>query len=273
MEVTDDFFATNRSLWNGWTAIHTRSAFYDVDAFRRGRSTLNAIELEALGAVAGRSLLHLQCHFGMDTLSWARLGARVTGVDLSDAAVAQARALAGETGIPAEFVAANVYDVPRVLGREFDIVFTSYGVLAWLPDLPRWGEVVARSLRPGWRFFIVEFHPFASALADDGETVAYPYFHTPEPLRLEARGSYADPDAPFTHPAFEWTHSLADVVNALLGAGLTIEHVHEFPYSPYNCFPFVEEREPGRWVVRGGRRLPLTFSIRARRGWQIGNGE
>ena len=264
--MTDDFFSTNRALWNGWTAIHTRSAFYDVDAFRRGRSTLNAMELDELGPVAGKSMLHLQCHFGMDTLSWARLGARVTGVDLSDAAIAQARALAEETGIAAEFVAANVYDVPRAIGREFDIVFTSYGVLAWLPDLPRWGEIIARALRPGGTFYIVEFHPFAGVLGDDGATLAHPYFHSAEPLRVQASGSYADPAAPFIHPSYEWTHSLADVVNALIAAGLTIEHLHEFLYSPYNCFPFVEEREPGTWVVKGGRMLPLVFSVRATKG-------
>lgn len=256
----------NRDLWNRWTPIHEKSAFYDVAGFRAGASTLKHVELQELGRVEGKRLLHLQCHFGMDTLSWARRGARVTGVDLSDAAIELARSLAREEGSDARFIRADLYDLPRVLAEEFDVVFTSYGVLSWLPDIGRWAEVVARSLRPGGTFYVVEFHPLADAVGEDGRTLRHPYFHSPEPLEVEERGSYADRGAELVHPAYFWCHTVGDVVSALAGAGLRIEFVHEFPYSTYNCFPYLEEREPGRWWPReSAGALPMMFSIRATR--------
>lgn len=256
----------NRDLWNRWIPIHEKSAFYDVAGFRAGASTLKPVELEEVGSVEGKRLLHLQCHFGMDTLSWARRGARVTGVDLSDAAIELARSLAREEGIDARFLRADLYDLPGVLAEEFDVVFTSYGVLPWLPDIRRWAEVVARFLRPGGTFYVVEFHPLADVVDDDGRTLRHPYFHSPEPLEMEQRGSYADPAADLAHQAFFWSHTLGDVVSALVGAGLTIEFLHEFPYSVYDCFPYVEERQPGRWWPReSAGALPLMFSIRATR--------
>jgi SAM-dependent methyltransferase len=262
----DPHIETNRALWNGWTGIHEKSAFYDVAGFRAGASTLKHVEVEEVGSVEGKRLLHLQCHFGMDTLSWARRGARVTGVDLSDAAIELARSLAGETGLEARFLRSDLYHLPQVLAEEFDVVFTSYGVLPWLPEIRRWGEIVARYLKPGGTFYLVEFHPLADVVDEDGRTLRHPYFHSPEPLEAEQRGSYADPEADLTHPAFFWSHTLGDVVSALAAAGLRIEFVHEFPYSVYNCFPYVEEREPGRWWPReSAGSLPLMFSIRASR--------
>ncbi len=259
-----NYVETNRSLWNGWTPIHERSAFYDVAGFRAGASTLKHVEREELGEVRGKSLLHLQCHFGMDTLSWARLGARVTGVDLSDAAIELARSLAREEGTGARFLRSDLYALPGVLSEEFDVVFTSYGVLPWLPDIRRWGEIVARCLKPGGTFYVVEFHPLAEAVDDDGRTLRHPYFHSPEPLEMEQRGSYADPGADLVHPAYFWSHTLGDVVSALAAAGLRIEFVHEFPYSVYNCLPYLEEREPGCWWPReSAGSLPLMYSVRA----------
>lgn len=259
------YFEANRALWDAWTEVHERSAFYDVDGFRAGRSTLNSIELEELGDVAGKTLLHLQCHFGLDTLSWARLGARVTGVDFSERAIALARTLAAEAGLEAEFIAANVYDLPAVLEREFDVVFASYGVLPWLPDLARWARIVHRYLKPGGVFCLVEMHPITGVLDDAGE-VRYPYFHSPEPARWEAVGTYADRGAAVSKESFEWVHSVGDVVNALLAAGLALESLREHPYVPYPCFDWAEEAEPGRWMLRGRpNTIPLTFSVRARK--------
>ena len=266
----DAAFATNRTLWNGWTRLHEGSAFYDVPAFRAGACTLKPPEVAALGDVAGRSLLHLQCHFGLDTLSWARRGARVVGVDLSDEAIALARRLSAETGIPGRFVEANVLDLPAALPpdvpREYDVVFTSYGVLAWLPDLARWARAVAACLAPGGAFHMVEFHPLVGALADDGRTLALPYFATGAPIVQPTHGSYAAPDAPVVLESVEWAHTLADVVQALLDAGLRLEALREYPYSSYGCFPFVVERAPDEWVVAGdGPAVPLMYSVRARR--------
>lgn len=194
----DEYMESNRRLWDVWTHLHVKSQFYDVEGFKAGRITLTSIERQALGDVNGRSLLHLQCHFGLDTLSWARLGARVTGVDFSPEAIRIARQLAQELGIPANFVLSNIYDLPHALSGEFDIVFTSHGVLSWLPDLKRWAQIVAHHLRSGGTFFVVDAHPFEMVFESGDKVtdfrVAYPYF-AGAPLRFEVHGSYADPTA------------------------------------------------------------------------------
>ncbi|MCZ7544594.1 MAG: class I SAM-dependent methyltransferase [Anaerolineae bacterium] len=159
-----DYMESNRALWDEWTGIHAKSAFYDLEGFKAGRLSLDRVAREGLGDVTGKRLLHLQCHFGMDTLSWARLGAEVTGVDFSEKAIALARALSAELSIPARFVCANIYDLPAALDGAFDIVFTSGGVLYWLPDLVRWAEIVAHYLRPGGTFFLADSHPLRHGL-------------------------------------------------------------------------------------------------------------
>ncbi|MGH2452559.1 MAG: class I SAM-dependent methyltransferase [bacterium] len=258
----------NRADWNERVPIHVRSAFYDVEAFKAGRSTLNLIERGEVGDVSGRSLLHLQCHFGLDTLSWARLGARATGVDFSEKAIALARTLSDELGISAAFICADIYDLPQHLKETFDLVYTSRGVLCWLPDMPRWAEIVARFLRPGGTFYLFEDHPFAGVFENERDTtdlkLAYGYFHRPDPLRFEPGGSYADPTATLTTPTYEWQHSLADVLNALTGAGLRVEFLHEFPICSWSRFPFMERSEDGWWrLPERFPPLPLTFSLKA----------
>lgn len=262
-----DAIGANRQLWDQWTRAHETSEFYDLDAFRRGASSLQSIELDALGeVVVGKDLLHLQCHFGLDTLSWARLGARVTGVDLSQEAVQLAQRLSRELEIPGRFLQCDVLQLDAVLDDTFDIVYTSYGVLDWLPDLDRWAEVIAGRLRPGGLFYMVEFHPLASALGDDGKTLRYPYFPHAEPIRLVEKGSYAAPDSDMEGELFVWSHSLSEILTALLGQGLVLESFREFPWSPYDCFPFTQEVEPGRAIVPGLEgKIPLTFSLAARR--------
>jgi SAM-dependent methyltransferase len=262
----NEYLDNNRSLWNGWTRINARSRFYDVAGFKAGKSSLKFVELEELGDVSGKSLLHLQCHFGMDTLSWARLGARVAGVDFSDEAIELARSLSSELNIAAEFVRSNVYDLPRALDGEFDIVYTSYGVLSWLPDLDGWAQVVAHFLKPGGTFYMVEFHPFLGMIADDGVTFEHPYFHSAEPIRGVSHHSYSDPATEFVHAEFNWSHSLGEVVTALAGAGLRLEFLHEFPFTLYEPWDFLEEYEPGKGRIKNQPQdLPLMFSVRARR--------
>jgi SAM-dependent methyltransferase len=241
---------------------------YDVAGFKAGKCTLDRIELEEVGDVAGRKLLHLQCHFGQDSMSWARLGARVTGVDFSPKAIDLARSLAGELALDARFICADVYDLPAVLAGEFDIVFTSLGVLCWLRDLGEWARIVSRFLKSGGTFYLRESHPVVNAFdnsrAARGLDVRHSYFHRPEPARWEPEGSYADPNAAVSHPSFEWTHSLSDVLNALLGAGLRLDFVHEFPYSSHDHFPFMEQGADGRWRIRGKPdTIPLMFSVKA----------
>jgi len=217
-----DYAETNRKTWDVWTGIHLKSDFYDVASFKEGATSLKEIELGEVGDVEGKSLLHLQCHFGMDTISWARLGARATGLDFSKKAIEAARTLAAEVGVEARFVCADVHDTPEVIDERFDIVFTSYGVLWWLPDLKLWGEVVAGMLAPGGRFYMAELHPVLMALGDDGSGLAYPYFTGSEPERIEDSGTYAAPDDPVKTLHYGWNHPLAEVVQALLDAGVSL---------------------------------------------------
>ncbi|HMB90184.1 MAG TPA: class I SAM-dependent methyltransferase [Rhodothermales bacterium] len=255
--------AANRDLWNAWTQLHLDSDFYAVDSFKAGQTTLKSVEREALGDVSGQTMLHLQCHFGLDTLSWAREGALVTGVDFSEDAIATAQKLSVELAIPATFVASNVYDLPEVLDETFDIVFTSYGVLPWLPDLDRWAHVVAHFLKPAGMFYIVEFHPFLETLDEEGEHFAYPYFGMQQPLRFEEVGSYAS-DSDFVGTSYEWTHPLGQVVTALLEAGLTLEYLREFPFSTYAYPPYLVQIAPDRYGWPAARpTLPLIYAIKA----------
>ena len=201
----DDYLAANNALWEEWTAIHETSSFYDLEGFKAGGSRLRTYEVDEVGEVTGKSLLHLQCHFGIDTLSWARLGARVTGADFSDRAIQLARSLAAELGLAATFVCSDLYDLPAVLDEQFDVVYTSHGVLGWLPDLERWAGVVAHFLRPGGVFYLTEIHPVAQAFAEEpGLRLGYPYFPRPEPLASPVQGSYADPTAQVRQPVEYW---------------------------------------------------------------------
>jgi SAM-dependent methyltransferase len=261
----------NRALWDEWTDIHVKSDFYDLDSFKAGSIHLDPLEREELGDVSGKSLLHLQCHFGLSTLSWARLGAKVTGVDFSPKAIAMARSLAEELKIDARFVLSDIDHLPDNLTGEFDIVFTSYGVLAWLPDLNRWAEVIAHFLRPGGVFYIAEIHPFTYVFDDhegiDQYAVKYPYFPDGKPKAWPVEGSYADRSAHVSQTeSFEWMHAISDVINALIGAGLRIEYFREFPYTVFKQFPFVEKDADGLWrPTHQQGYLPLLFSIRARK--------
>lgn len=262
----DKYLKNNRELWNEFTPIHERSDFYDVEGFKKGRCTLKSIELEEVGDVAGKSLLHLQCHFGLDTLSWARLRAKVTGVDFSDKAIALARSLSKELGIKADFICCDIYDLPKNLDGEFDIVFTSTGVLCWLPDLNKWAEVISHFLKPGGSFYIFEEHRFTTVFDNSaGVTelkVTQSYFHTAEPVAWEVTGSYAGGKTDSPHTSYEWTHSMGDVINALISSGLRIEFVHEFPLCSWRRFPFMEQDEAGWWRIKGDK-IPLTFSLKA----------
>ena len=241
------------------------------DGFKAGGIRIRPYEIELVGDVAGRSLLHLQCHFGIDTLSWARLGARVTGADLSPAAIRLARSLADELGFPdARFVRSNLYDLPAALDGTFDVVYTSRGVLGWLPDIRGWARVVAHFLAPGGRFFITEIHPVAQAFEDEdvgpGELrLRYPYWEHPEPLVFEVKGSYADPDADVGEQVEHgWDHGLGEIVTALIDAGLRIDTLIEHPFLDWKVGFLVDGGE-GRWRLPtdAGGELPLMFSLLA----------
>ena len=264
----NEHMQANRELWDKLVPIHAKSKYYDLDGFRAGKSSLCDIELNEVGDVSGKSLLHLQCHFGLDTLSWARMGANVTGVDFSEQAISLARSVASDVGVAAQFLRSNVYDLPECLDREFDIVFTSYGVLTWLPDLTRWAQVAAHFLKPGGMFYIAELHPFAGVFDDETDDpelkVRYPYFGASEPMRFESTGTYADPTSDISGNTFEWPHGISDILNALMSAGLRLEYFHEFPFSVYKGLRCMKQGSDGYWHLKEGLGdIPLMFSVKA----------
>jgi ubiquinone/menaquinone biosynthesis C-methylase UbiE len=267
-EATMDERESNRAFWNELADIHEKSTFYDVDSFMRGRNTLRPIELEELGDVRGKSLLHLQCHFGMDTLSWSRLGANVTGVDFSDHALALARRLATELGLQARFIQSDIYELPSALDEQFDIVITSYGVLCWLRDLNAWANVINRFLKPGGTFLIVEGHPLADLLDDncpqDNLRMTYQYFDK-SMLTFHDKHSYADSTIEVQQPVhYEWMHTLQEIFGALLNAGLRIQAFHEYPFSMYQKFPWLSKSDDGWWrPTDESISIPMLFSLKA----------
>lgn len=266
--MMDDYYGNNRELWDRLTDINAKSAMYDLESFRRGGNTLDPIEVAELGDVRGKSVLHLQCHFGQDTMSLARMGARAVGVDFSEEAIKLARSLSGELSIPAEFVCCNIYDLPKHLDRQFDIVFTSAGVLCWIDDLTKWAQLIDRYLKLDGFFYIREFHPINVVFDNNSKATAleakYSYFHKDEPTIWEEGDAYADHSVALGCKSCEWQHPMADVVNALLSAGLKLEYLHEFPYCSYDCYPFLEKSTDGRWRFPGGKELiPLMFSLKA----------
>lgn len=259
----ESYFEANRKGWNLRTEVHKTSAFYNVEAWKRGANSLNSIELQEVGDVRGKSLLHLQCHFGQDTMSWARMGAEATGCDLSDHAVQLARELSSELDIPARFVCCNVYDLPEHLHDHFDIVFTSYGTIGWLPDLDRWAAVIAHFLKPGGFFYIADFHPVLWMLDDNMEFLKYPY-HGGEVIVTEGTGTYADRNADIRYEEYGWNHSLSAIINSLIRHGLRIEFLNEYPYSPYDCFSKTVKGADGYFRIKGLENIiPMMYSIKA----------
>jgi len=263
MNVEDEYLEINRKSWNEKTEIHLKSDFYDVKGFLKGKSSINSIELSLLGNVQGKKILHLQCHFGQDTLSLARMGAVVTGVDLSDKAIESANSLASDLNLSAKFICCDLYNLPEHLNETFDLVFTSYGTIGWLPDLDKWAKIVSSYLKPGGKFVFAEFHPVVWMFDDNFEKIGYNYFNT-GPIVETLSGTYAQKDAKITQKYVAWNHSISEVVNSLIKNGLTINALNEFDYSPYNCFLHTVEFEPGKFrIVHLGNNIPMVYSILA----------
>ena len=228
--MVDKYFSTNRARWEEMVGHHMRSRFYDLEGFKQGKNSLMCVEREELGEVAGKTILHSQYHFGMDSLSLVRLGATVTGIDFSREGIQKARELAMELNLPARFIQTNVYDIPKMLSDSFDIVFTTYGVLCWLPTLLTWVKILADRLKPGGFLYLSDTHPFG-ALLDESITeefrIKYPYFNEHQVFRFDEPGTYTDIDFPIEHTVtYEWIHSLADILNAIIQAGLEIGRAH-----------------------------------------------
>ncbi len=263
MKDSIDYKAINKESWNRRAESHYDSEFYGNDNFIKGKNSLNEIELDILGDVAGKSILHLQCHFGQDTISFTRLGAKAVGADLSDKAIEKARELADITGSDAGFVCSDIYELPNALDGKFDIVFTSYGTIGWLPDLGRWAAVIKHFIKPGGQFLIVDFHPTLWMFDDDFEGVKYNYFNDGPIVETES-GSYADKDGQWEKEYVGWNHSIADILTSLMNKGLTITKMQEFDYSPYDCFKHTEKITERKYRIKKfGNKLPMVYAISA----------
>jgi 2-polyprenyl-3-methyl-5-hydroxy-6-metoxy-1,4-benzoquinol methylase len=256
-----DLIDLNRTFWNAAADAHLESEFYDVKSFRAGKSSLRGPEIEYLGDVRGKQVLHLQCHFGLDTLSLARMGAEVIGVDFSENAIIAAVDLASECKINADFICCDIYKLMNCLIRNFDIVFTTYGTVGWLPDLDMWARTVSYYVKPGGQFIMADFHPLIWMYEEDMERPAHRYFNS-GPIIDNQNGTYAtDHKGPEMQTA-GWNHALSEIISSLLRNGLSLRVFKEYDYSPYNCFKNMSEAEPGKFrFTRYGDKLPIMYCL------------
>lgn len=231
--------------------------------FLKGESSLNPVELNLLGDVSGKSILHLQCHFGQDSISLTRMGAKVTGVDLSDVSIAKAKELSEETKTKVDFICCNIYDLPQHLEQKYDIVFTSYGTIGWLPDLDKWAKLISLYLKPKGLFVFVEFHPVVWMFDDDFEKVGYNYFNT-GPIIEKESGTYANREADLNEEYVGWNHSFGEVLGSLISNGMEINSFNEYDHSPYNCFKNTLEVEKGKFRIKHlDNKIPMLYSVKA----------
>jgi SAM-dependent methyltransferase len=270
----DDYRTVNRANWDERAPVHAESAFYGLGRFVDDPTALSTVvqfDVPRLGHIAGLRGVHLQCHIGTDTISLSRLGARMTGLDFSGAAIAEARRLAARVKADADFVEAEVYDAVDVLGREqFDLVFTGVGALCWLPDIRRWAGVVAALLKPGGRLFMREGHPMLWAVDEahrDRIVIDYPYFERPEPIVFEDPGTYVETEVSLQHQVtHSWNHGLGEIVSALLENGLTLTQLVEHDTVPWEALPGQMEQvgDPQEWrLIDRPWRLAMSYTLQA----------
>lgn len=263
LKDSNNYLNINKKAWNIKTSMHINSEFYDLPSFKKGENTLKNAELELLGDMYGKTVLHLQCHFGQDTMSLSRMGAKATGVDFSEEAISSARKLAEELNLNTEFVLADIYDLPIHLQGQFDVVFTSYGVVGWLPDMDKWANIIHKFLKPGGTFVMVELHPAVWMFDNDFEKITYSYFNETQIIETE-KGSYADRNDATEITTITWNHSLAEVMSSLLNQGLQIQTFNEYAYSSYHCLNRMIEDSPGKFILEPfGNKLPMMYAIKA----------
>ena len=261
MDKEKNYIEINRQSWNNRTDTHLKSEFYDMENFIKGKTSLNSIELDLLGDLKGKTVLHLQCHFGQDTISLNRLGAETTGIDLSNKSIESAKQIAKDTKSNATFICCNLYDLPNYLNKQFDIVFTSYGTIGWLPNLDTWAGIISHFLKPQGQFVFVEFHPVVWMFDNNFEKIAYRYFNSGAIVESES-GTYADKTAAITQEYVMWNHGLSEVINNLIKNGLEIDSFNEYDYSPYDCFNKTVEFEPGKYRIEHlENKIPMVYSI------------
>lgn len=258
-----NYLQVNKNNWNSKVDLHAASDFYDVKSFLKRKSSLNDIELKLLGNIKGKKLIHLQCHFGLDTLSLGMKGAYVTGVDFSDKAISKAKELSETSNIKADFYCCDLYKIPETIKGKFDIVFTSYGVLGWLPDLKKWAKIVSGLLKKNGQLILVEFHPAVWMFDNSFNKIKYSYFNNGAIVEVE-KGSYANRNETKKYKSVSWNHSLDEVFNSLKDAGLSINTFKEFNYSPYNCLRGMEQAGKKKYRIKKFKdNLPLVYALKA----------
>jgi SAM-dependent methyltransferase len=269
-----DAMAANRDNWNARVPVHVAPDGYDLERLRADATAISeivAFDIERLGDLSGKDLVHLQCHIGTDTVSLARLGATVTGLDFAEDAITEARDLAEACGVPVRFEVGNVYDAPSVLRQTYDIVYTGVGAINWLPDIARWAQVVAALLRPGGRLHLFEGHPVLWCVGDDtgpdDVRLNYPYFETASPVGFSETSSYAGSGEVVSPRHYEWNHGIGEIVQAVLDAGLVLTGLEEHRVIPWGAFDWFEP-VPGTsdWtrLPAGMRdRFPLSYTLQA----------
>ena len=261
------YFKSNKNLWDRLAEIHHVDPFYEVQDFLNGKSTLKAPELSIIGDPEGTTLLHLQCHFGLDTLSFARMGAEVTGADLSSKAIEIAKKIQKDASLEAQFICSDLYELPKQLHAQFDTVFTSYGAIPWLPDLNAWAQLIHTFLKPGGQFVMAEFHPLLDIFDFDTFEIKYDYFHNgaDKPIIESIEKSYTGTDLGQALPEFTWNHHLGEIFQALLSQDLQIQHFAEWDYSPFDCFADMIEIRPGAYRIKFPVSLPHVFTLLAKK--------
>lgn len=263
MNKAASYFEVNKATWNKKVAIHAQSEMYNLEVFKKGKTSLMPYELKALKNVEGKSLLHLQCHFGQDTLSWSRRGVKCVGIDISDEGIKLAKQLNKELALDADFVCCNVLDTSQYVSETFDIVFTSYGTIGWLPDLKPWAKMISERLKVGGTFYIVEFHPIAWMFDYVNGNAEMKYHYSQDEVIYEQyEGTYANETSKMVSKEYGWNHGLSEVVNALIEAGLQIDYLNEYDESPYDVFPNLKKTESGMYKMEN-QLFPLIFELKA----------
>lgn len=256
-----NYIEINKKAWNNQVPIHLTSEFYNQKEFLKGKNSLPEVDRQLLGDIRGKTILHLQCHFGQDSLSMARMGAKVTGIDLSDKAIEEAEKITASLQLDANFICCNVYDTLEHVKEQFDIVYTSYGTIGWLPHLDKWANVITKSLKPGGKLIFVEFHPVVWMFDDDFSEIKF-HYHNEKSIYEESNGTYADKDAAVKTNYISWNHSLSEVFTSLLNNGLEIHDFKEYDYSPYNCFNETNEFEKGKFRIKHlDNKIPMVYSL------------
>lgn len=259
-----NYLKINKDAWNNRVDIHVKSKLYNLRALMNGESSLPALDVRLLGNIKGKSILHLQCHFGMDTISLAKLGAKATGVDFSEKAIQKAEELNHRLQLNANFICCDIYSLPEVINNKFDIIYTSYGVINWLPDLDKWGKVISLLLKPSGKFIMVELHPILWMLDETFENIVYSYSRK-EPYIME-ESTYTDNGDKIKDKVVTWNYGLSEPINGLVKNGIFIEEMNEYYYSPFNLFASMTETNKNEFQIIGKEnKIPLTYSVVGRK--------